>query len=743
MRRVEPGALLAGHRTPLGRGHSTVMPDMDFETYSEAGYTWDPKKRKWKGTIKGKPGLPGVGAPKYAEHPTTRVLSFAYDFKDGRGWHFWVPGNPPPEELFTHLRDGGRMEAWNSSFEWYIWNWVCVRLYGWPPLRLDSLRCAMSKSRGWSMPGKLEKAAKVLNCPVQKDADGAAVMRRLSVPRSPTKGDPSLFYSPEVHPEEFTKLYSYNVDDIRAEGSASQMLPDLIDSELEVWKIDQRINTRGVAVDAEYIELCIGIIKQARNRYNSELTIITRGEITTVDKLDAIRAWLGRNGVHMPSIDADHVEEALKYGDKLPPKCRRVLEIRASLGARSVMKLFSLSRMKNNDNRMRDLFAYFGADRTGRFAGRGPQPQNFPNSGPPVVKCLGCGAIHWSGLPACPVCRGTSNKKTDWCLRAVGAALACIKTQNLDFVEAMWGDATALVAGCLRGLFCAAPGKDLICSDYSAIEAVVLAILAGEQWRIDVFNTHGMIYEMSASQISGIPFEEFVRHKKETGDHHPLRKKIGKVAELASGYQGWVGAWKAFGADEFMKDDDEIGDNCRAWREASPMICKLWKQLEKLSILATETPGVVHRYRLISMCVLSDVLYIKIPSGRCLTYHRPRVEMKDKYGKLVKALTYEGWNADYKKGPVGWMRLDTYGGKLTENITQATARDILTHAMKNLEDAGYPIVLHVHDEIVSEIPKDFGSVEQFEAIMATMPPWAKGWPIRAAGGWRGQRYRKD
>ena len=265
---------------------------------------------------------------------------------------------------------------------------------------------------------------------------------------------------------------------------------------------------------------------------------------------------------------------------------------------------------------------------------------------------------------------------------------------------------------------------------------------AGEQWRIDVFNTHGKIYEACMSGITGIPLEDILQYKKEHGSHHPDRKKYGKVPELASGYGGGIGAWKAFGADKFMTDD-EIRTNVKAWRDKSPMVTQFWRELEKAAILAVQNPGQCYSYRYVTYGVKDDVLYCKLPSGRLLNYHQPRL-VPDvlPWGKTVYRLSYMGWNSDYKKGPIGWMRLDTWGGKLVENWCQAVARDILTHAMVNIDKTGYNIVLHVHDEIVSEVPEGTGSVEQFEQIMSTMPEWAADWPVAAKGGWRGKRYRK-
>src|SRR6185369_3726782 len=364
------------------------------------------------------------------------------------------------------------------------------------------------------------------------------------------------------------------------------------------------------------------------------------------------------------------------------------------------------------------LFAFCGADRTGRWAGRGPQPQNMPG-----------------GLPT----------------EEVERALLVMASRDLYTVEQAYGNAVDTISGCLRGLFAASPGRDLICSDFSAIEAVVMAFMAGEEWQMDVFNTHCKIYEATASKVTGRPVEEYLNYKKENDKHHPHRK-LGKVASLASQYGGGLGAWKNFGADEFMTDD-EIQENVKAWRIASPAIAGqgyqgqplgFWYGLQDAAFLAVQHPGRCYQFRDVAYGVKDNVLYCRLPSGRNLTYHTPRLEMgTTSWGKQTLRLTYMGWNSNYLNGPVGWMKLDTYGPKLAENVIQAVARDILAYSMLNLDKAGYPIVLHVHDEIVAEVPKGWGSVEEFERIMSQMPPWAASWPVKAAGGWRGRRYRKD
>jgi DNA polymerase len=735
-------------------GVATVIADMDFETYSEAGFVWNPATEKWDcppGAIK--KGLFVVGAAAYAEHPSTEVLSLYYDLKDGQGRRHWCPGMPNPQDLFGAVL----LEAWNVAFERWIWNKVCVPKYGWPALLLVSTRCAMAKSRASCYPGKLEKAGEVMRLQHQKLADGDRLIKKFSIPRNPTAKDKRTRIRPEDDPLDAVNLYAYNERDIVTEAEASSRIADLEGEELEFWLCDQRINTRGVQIDVQSVDACIAVIDQAHAKYNAELYQLTGGEVARASEISKLQNWLHNRGVHMDSLDEEHVETMLKA--PVPAaECRRALEIRQAIGSAAVKKVYAMRNQVTREGRLHDLFSYHAA-RTGRATGNGPQPTNLPNSGPPVLQC-GCGrhfGLHHTACPWCGLPQPPGKKPIpEWTAAAAADTITVINTRDLTTVEYYFGDAMPAVSGSLRGLFIPKPGHDFICSDYSAIEAVGLAMLAGEQWRIDVFRTHGKIYEMSAAKITGIPFEEFERHKRETGGHHPMRKKVGKVAELASGYGGYLGAWKRFGADEFF-NDDEIKSNVLAWRAASPTIVEMWggqfrgvpwadnrvpdlHGVEGMFISAIQYPGRVFEFRGMTFEMRGDTLYLRLISGRYLQYHAPRLTEGGRWGTLQ--ISFEGWNTNPENGPPGWVRMETYGGRLVENITQATCRDILRHAIVNLERAGYPVVLHVYDEIVCEIPKGWGSIEEFERIMATVPVWATDWPVRASGGWRAKRYSK-
>lgn len=765
----------AGSVIAASIGAAVVLPDGDFETYSEAGYVWTPDGGrsgigKWD-ALPGAPagsnryGLGCVGAASYTEHDSAEVLSFYYNLKDGAGRHLWLPGMPNPAPLFDHIARGGLFEAWNVAFERWVWLNICQRRYGWPaPPPVWQLRCAMGKARAFGLPGALGKAGAVLALQVQKDKEGGRLLDKFSKPRNPTKTDPRRRVLPGEDPADAQRLYDYNEIDIISESEASARVPDLEGEELEFWQCDFAMNARGVQIDLVAVDNCITVLRQAETKYNAELVTLTAGAVERASELAKFKGWLAAHGVYTDAMDEDALTELLKRRASMPPHVARAIEVRQAIGSASVKKLFNMRNQATRAGRLHDLFSYH-ATRTGRVTGNGPQPTNLPKEGPPVYKCA-CARHYAHKLAVCPWCntiRPAAAPAVEWCIEAVQDALEVIATRSLECVEQYFVDALSTISGCLRGLFVAADECDLLASDFHSIEAVVLAMIAGEQWRIDVFRTHGKIYEMGASKITAIPFQEYLDHKTRTGSHHPTRNKQGKVGELASGYGGWIGAWIRFGAQDFGMSDEDIKAAVLAWRAASPAVVHLWGGqyrdthaglmperfgCEGMAINAVLDPGT--RYGVlrldgshtgVSFIVLEDILWLRLPSGRNIAYHRPRLERSDRY-RTDYSLSYEGWNTNQLAGPMGWVRLYIYGGKWVENICQATARDILRYSIINLERAGYALVMQVYDEIISEIRKGTGSLGEFERIMATMPAWAHDWPIRASGGWRGYRYRK-
>ena len=728
--------LRVGHTLLAGMSKSTILAEIDFETRSAAGFVWSHTENKFIETG----GLPAVGQSVYSEHPSTEVICMAYNLKDGFGSRRWKPGDEIPLDLFFHLQDGGLLEAWNVSFEFYIWNNVCTRLYLFPPLRIEQLRCAAAKARGHALPGHLDSCGGVLDIANKKLADGKRLIRKYCCPHKPSKAHPGIWHNLQDNPEDWILMQKYNDQDILAEAEISSRVPDLSLTELLVWKADQIINRRGVRLDRVAIDNCIAIIEKAYKKYNAGLKYLTNGAATRASQTARIKKWIEGYGITVTSLDKEHMEELLKLD--LPPIVREVIKIKQLIGSAAVKKLYSMVDHLSRDGRVRDLFVYHAA-RTGRWGGDSVQPQNLPNSaGVTTWLCTHCGKhARYDRSFYCLWCSEQSfaERQVEWSPSAIEDALSIIASRSLPAVEMYFGEAVATIASCLRGMFIPAEGHDFISSDYSAIEGVCIAELAGEEWQQEVYRTHGMIYEATASQITKKYLEEYIQHKQETGKHHPDRR-LGKIASLASQYGGWIGAWTNFHADEFLTEE-EMKTAILAWRAASPMIVRLWRETEYCAHMATQNPNLEFNYREVSFERRGDVLYCKLPSGRYITYHRPQLAPSTRRPGTME-LSYEGWNTNPKNGAPGWIRMTTYGARIVENITQSVARDILAHAIVNLEAVGYPIVLHVHDEVVCEMPEGQGSVAELERIMMDLPEWAKGWPIKATGGWRAKRYQK-
>lgn len=781
-------SLRAGQQVQHPWGVATILPDIDFETYSEAGHIWDQALQKWVAPrAASKRGLGVVGAAVYSEHPSTEALMFAYDLKRGEGRKQWRQGMPPPPDLLEYLAafdpaaepsytQDGLIEAHNSMFEVRIFLTVLHERCGWPKLDIRQFRCSMAKSRAYALPGALGDVAPIVGVPLesQKSKEGKRLITKFTQPRQPTKANRSTRNLLQDDPKDGPKFYDYNIQDIVAESEVSRRVPDLTPDELRYWLVDQACNWRGIGVDRESINACMDILDQAHAKYNAELYVVTGGVLAKASEVAQLTRWLyDRTGRSFDKLDSDVVDEALEQlraqgGD---PQAIRALEIRSLIGSASVKKVYAMGRMATREDRLCDLIIFHGA-RTGRDAHSDVQPGNLPKAGPPIRWCgdATCMRPYAKARQCCPWCGASDafssptppdDPKSDpyaWHWRAVDHALEIMRVGSLDLVELFFGEACLLISGCVRGLLCAAPGHDLVSSDYSSIEAVTLAVLAGEQWRIDAFHRREDIYYHGAAGITGTTYAEYMAYHAVNGKH-PDRNKIGKVAELALGFMGWIGAWKQFDKSGNF-DDNEIRDLIVKWRAASPALVELaggqirgvpWRPermecygYEGAFVQAILNPGEIFDVRGVTFQMLQDKLSVKLLSGRRLTYHSPRATATvDRWGNHVYKLSYMGWNTNPKMGPRGWIRIETYAGRLVENITQATARDFLSFACVNLEAAGYRVVLRVHDEIVSEVPEGWGSVEEFEAIMGRLPPWAHGWPVRAAGGWRGKRFRKD
>lgn len=675
---------------------SDVLPKCchDFETYSEA----DLKK---------------VGAWVYAEHPSTDIICMSY--KIGAGpTKLWIPDGSCldfPQEIIDHIAAGGIMEAHNAGFERAIWRHILVKRYGlvMPRRWVDTMAVCAYRS----LPQKLDDVGKVLNLKLQKDPRGKQLIAKLCKPQKPTKKKPNPWRNTDH--ELLQELYRYCIRDCDTEYELSLRVGELPMPEYRLWVLDQKINDRGVYIDTSAVAAARAVVVKVEAKLTKELSEITGGAVNSHDELDRIHEWMGANDYHLPDLTADTLDEALKGGmAPIPsPVVRRVIEIRRALARASIRKLVAFHLQTAADGRAHGQLQYHGAG-TGRWAGRGIQFHNFP--------------------------RGT--------IEDMETLIELIRYEDPEILELFFGDVMDTIASSLRGMLIATPGMVMYVSDFSAIEARVAAWLALEEWKLEAFREidKGRGYKGAKDMYcatASVVFKRPIIDKKQ----HPKERQVGKVAELALGYQGAVNAWRKMDPDEREKSDEEILEYVKTWRAANPNIVALWYGLEEAAIAAVET-GRPHRYSYVAFEVVNDKagkwLACILPNGRRLWYFNPSVatvptKRKDGSVWMKKQLNYEG--RDNKRGG-RWSLVTTYGGMLTENCVQAISRDLMTEAMERVEAAGYPIILTVHDEIIAETPVDFGSLPEYNALMSVVPTWANGCPIEVAG-WRGTRYKKE
>ena len=692
--------------------------------------------------------LPKVGAWRYAEHPSTDVYCMAMKVDDKPGWiwvsrncHHLLPDFDVPdlrftcaEEVLYLIEQADEIEAHNAQFERAIWHHVMLKKYGWPPLLLEKVRCSMAKAAMHGLPLSLDQAVKAMGLPIKKDMEGNALMLKWCKP----KADGSW----QSSPHEFVRILRYCVQDVETEHALSQALHDLPPQELALYHLDQKINERGFYVDSAAAKAAISTITEHERRQTALLVALTEGAVKSAKAPLAMRSWLESVGYPVKDLQAQTVEELLTQDD-LPAKARRLLEIRQQLGKSSTAKYEAFLRMACDDSRVRGTMLYHGAS-TGRWAGRGPQPHNMP--------------------------RGTEKLNTDDLINLAFQDLS----GGPDLVELLYGDVMGLASSAVRGVISAAPGNELFCSDFSSVEARVNAWLAGQEDVLDSFAAGLDLYKVAAAQIFNVIYEAVDKHQRQTG----------KCSELALGYGGGIGAYASMAsnyrvdldtlpehvfpvatpgelekaremADAYLKlkpgsMTHEAAAACdiikQKWRASRQEIVAFWYALERAAKAAIQSPGTVfqagHLSR-IAFAVKDRWLLCRLPSGRCLFYTDPTVERRTHvtetgYERIRESIRY--WTVDgYTRK---WQRAYAYGGKLCENVVQAVARDLLAEALQRVECAGYPTVLHVHDELVAERPIGTGNLEEFNELVSTLPPWAEGLPL-TADGWQGIHYRKD
>lgn len=745
-----------------------------------------------------------AGAWAYSEHPSTQILCFCWSYDDDpleevHVWHrahpaFGIEQSPFPQELADRVAAGEIFEAHNSFFEFCIWNHVFRKeCPGLPELKLENMRCTAAKAASFSLPRALENVVKVLKLAEQKDMEGSAAMMRLTKPRKLRAAEKKRLIAEGINPdtywdfpeseEDIRRNWSYCQQDVRAEEGLSKVLRDLSPQELAYWQMDQRMNARGIYCDMNAVLIAVNMATEERDRLNAIIKDMTGGYVPKGSSRKKLVEWVNSQGVPLENtrketLDAllggggddeegedsdddagsteDPAEDATTINIDLPAHVRQVLAIARDVNRSSLAKYQQMILQVSSGNRLRDMMLYCGASRTGRWSGKGVQPHNF--------------------------IRGFSKEMEE--------AWQDILLDDPEALRLLWGSVMEVLSKATRGAMRSSPGKDLMVADFAAIEARVLMWLAEDEEALGVFYRGEDIYLEMATAIFGYPC-----NKKE----HPFERQVGKQAVLGLGYQ--MGAEKFMDTCHKYPELahlklDFLEKVVKIYRKDKfPNIVSFWDELNQAVIQAVESydPATMSRgpeikCRRVSCFMWGQFLHIRLPSGRLLSYFRPQIKTRVSWrfpairnsdgekswalatvdpgvseavarsaaarvAKLAdKTMVPNGrpavhenkvmsfWTEDSKTRQ--WVRKATYGGELVENITQATARDLMAAAMYRVDQhPDYDILLSVHDELIAECDAGTGDVKEFEALMAETPDWAEGCPV-AAEGWKGRRYRK-
>jgi DNA polymerase len=623
------------------------------------------------------------GVYRYTDSPNFDILLFAYSIDEGPVKLIdLASGEEIPTDIVEAIMSSDIIKtAFNANFERVaLLRYLSRKLGKEVYLNPSSWRCSEVQAAMLGLPLHLEGVAKVLRLGVQKMLEGKPLIRYFCIPCKPTAANGGRTRNlPSDAPDKWELFKQYNIRDVEVELEIRKKIKDypIPESEQALYELDQRINDRGFRADMDFVMQAISCDKQftvAATERAYELT-----GLENPNSVSQLKDWLSDRGVEVESLSKKNVKELVSETEG---EVEEALKLRLLMAKTSVRKYEAIERAVCSDGRVHGLFQFYGANRTGRFAGRLVQVQNLPQ-----------------------------NHLVDLKL-----ARDLVKEGRFDDLQMLFGNTPGVLSELIRTAFIPKENHRFIVADFSAIEARVLSWLAGERWRIEVFQSHGKIYEASASQMFHVPIDEITKGS-------PLRQK-GKISELACGYGGGVGALKSMGALEMGVEENELQGLIDNWRRANPHIMNFWWEVDKMAIKAvkertrTRTHGIIFTYK-------SGMLFVTLPSGRDLVYVKPKL-MLNKFGR--EGLTYEGIGATKK-----WERIETYGPKIVENIVQAASRDLLAEAMLRLDKAGFAIVGHVHDEVICEVPVGESSVEEVCSIMSESPKWSEGLPLDADG----------
>lgn len=638
-----------------------------------------------------------AGAYKYAQAPDFQILLFAYQLDESPVEIIdLAQGEMIPADVLEHLSDQGTMKhAYNAAFEWY-----CLNRAGYTT-QLDQWRCTMAHGLYCGYTAGLDATGKAIGLPQDKRklSVGKALIRYFCVPCKPTKSNGGRTWNlPKHAPEKWELFKGYCKQDVVTEHEILRRLDQfpMPESEEELWRMDVRMNAYGVRVDTELIHGALAIDAASTAELTEEAVRLTG--LQNPNSQQQLLQWLNDQGTETDNLRKDTVSSLL---DGQPQDTvKRVLEIRQQLGKTSIKKYVAMDVQRGEGDRIRGLTQYYGANRTGRWAGRLTQMQNLPRN----------------------------------YLKTLDGARKIVKSGNYKGLKMIYGNVPDTLSQLIRTAFIPSEGRKFVVADFSAIEARVIAWLAGEQWVNDVFATHGKIYEATASQMFHVPIEKIAKGNPE----YALRQK-GKVATLALGYQGGEAALIRMGALDMGLSEDELPDIKNRWRQANPRIVDLWYAMDQAAVAAVQTAQPQGINNLI-FALEGDIIYgqcfltVRLPSGRKLFYAKPFLA-ENKFGR--PAVHYYTMGQQTRK----WGIDSTYGGRLVENIVQAIARDCLAETLRRIDAKGLQVVFHVHDEVIIDAPMET-TVDEICGLMAEPIPWAPGLILQGAG-FESSYYMKD